>query len=30
VITINGNETIAEPETPESVKDILKKLSSGH
>lgn len=30
VITINGNETIAEPEIPEPVKDVLMKLSSGH
>jgi len=30
VFTINGNETIAEPEIPEPVKDVLMKLSSGH
>ena len=30
VITINGNETIAEPEISEPVNDVLMKLSSGH
>lgn len=30
VITINGNQTFADPEIPESVIDVLKILSSGH
>ena len=30
VITLNGNEVVAEPEIPKSVRSILIKLSSGH
>lgn len=30
IITINGNELIAEPEIPASISTILDKLSSGH
>lgn len=30
VITINGNEVVAEPEIPVSVPSILEKLSPGH
>jgi hypothetical protein len=30
IVTINGNELLAEPEVPASVRTILKKLNSGH
>jgi len=30
IVSINGNELLAEPETPASVKTLLKLLNSGH
>jgi len=30
IVTINGNEILAEPEVPSSVKAMLRKLNSGH
>lgn len=30
IITINGNEIVAEPDIPKAVEDVLKKLTSGH
>jgi transposase len=30
IVTINGNELLAEPEVPAAVRTILKKLNSGH
>jgi hypothetical protein len=30
IVTINGNELLAEQEIPAAVRTILKKLNSGH
>jgi len=30
IVTINGKEILAEPDVPESVKELLIRLSSGH
>jgi transposase len=30
IVTINGNEFLAEPEIPDAVKPVLNRLSSGH
>ena len=30
IVTINGKEILAEPEVPESVEELLFRLSSGH
>lgn len=30
IVTINGNEVLAEPEVPSSVQAMLRKLNSGH
>jgi transposase len=30
IVTINGNEVLAEPEVPSSVQAMLGKLNSGH
>jgi hypothetical protein len=30
IVTINGNEFVAEPEIPDPVKIMLNRLSSGH
>ena len=29
-VTINGNEFLAEPEIPDTVKPVLNRLCSGH
>ena len=30
IVTINGNDILAEPEIPDEVKSVLKSLGSGH
>jgi hypothetical protein len=30
IVTINGNEVLAEPEVPEAAASVLKSLFSGH
>jgi hypothetical protein len=30
IVTINGNEFLAEPEIPDAVKSVLNRLGSGH